>query len=303
MTVLLKDALAAQPGADAGEQPGLRSWRSLRQHRPRLQLGHVDHHGSLKLWATIVVTEAGFGADLGAEKFFDIKCRKAGLKPAATVIVATVRALKMHGGVAKGDLGAENVDAVREGCTNLARHLENMRKFGVPAVVAINRFVNDSDAEVEAVRVTAEGLGAKAILCNHWADGGAGPRSWHSTWSAWSMAVRRTSSRSNPDDMGLWEKIETVAREIYRAEGITADAKVRKQLEDLEADYGHFPICMAKTQYSFSTNPDAKGAPSGFTIPIREVRLSAGAGFLVAITGDVMTMPGLPGCRRRTRST
>ena len=248
---------------------------------------------ALKL-ADYVVTEAGFGADLGAEKFFDIKCRKAGLEPSAVVIVATVRALKMHGGVAKGDLGAENVAAVKVGCSNLARHIENVKKFGVQPVVAINQFINDTDAELEAVREIANGLGAKAIVASHWANGAAGIEELAR------HVVDLCDAKSDfkplyPDDMPLFKKIETIATEIYRASEVTADTKVRNQLKDWEAaGYGDFPICMAKTQYSFSTDPNLKGAPENHTINIREVRLSAGAGFIVAIAGDIMTMPGLP---------
>jgi formate--tetrahydrofolate ligase len=249
---------------------------------------------ALKL-ADYVITEAGFGADLGAEKFFDIKCRKAGLKPAAAVLVATVRALKMHGGVGKADLGAENVEAVKAGCSNLARHIENLKKFGIQPVVAINQFINDTDAELEAVRQTAESFGVRAIVASHWADGGAGTEEL-----AHHVVELCESDEANfkplyGDDMPLFEKIETVAKEIYRASEATADAKVRNQLKDWEeAGYGDFPVCMAKTQYSFSTDPNLKGAPSDHAINIREVRLSAGAGFVVAIAGDIMTMPGLP---------
>jgi len=248
---------------------------------------------ALKL-ADYVITEAGFGADLGAEKFFDIKCRKAGLKPAAAVLVATVRALKMHGGVGKADLGAENVEAVKAGCSNLARHIENLKKFGIQPVVAINQFVNDTDAELAAVRQTAEGFGVKAIVASHWADGGAGTEEL----ARHVVELCESDSGFKPiygDDMPLFEKIETIAREIYRASEVTADAKVRNQLKDWEAaGYGDLPVCMAKTQYSFSTDPNLKGAPNDHVLNIREVRLSAGAGFVVAIAGDIMTMPGLP---------
>ena len=249
---------------------------------------------ALKL-ADYVVTEAGFGADLGAEKFFDIKCRKAGLAPDAVVLVATVRALKMHGGVAREDLGAKNVAAVRNGCSNLARHIENIEKFGVQPVVAVNRFIADTEAELDAVRETAAGLGAQAIVASHWSDGGAGTEEL-----AQAVVDICDSGESNfrplyADDVSLFGKIETVAREIYRAGEVTADAKVRNQLKDWEAEgYGHFPVCMAKTQFSFSTDPALKGAPEDHAVNIREVRLSAGAGFIVAIAGDIMTMPGLP---------
>ncbi|HEX9791205.1 MAG TPA: formate--tetrahydrofolate ligase, partial [Kiloniellales bacterium] len=242
-----------------------------------------------------VVTEAGFGADLGAEKFFDIKCRKAGLKPAATVIVATIRALKMHGGVTKDNLKTENVDAVKKGCSNLARHLENVMKFGVPPIVAINRFVTDTDAEVDAVRKAAEALGAKAILCNHWAEGGAGIIDLAKHVVDICESGKADFKPLYPDDMPVWEKVETIATKLYGASEVTADKAVRQRFQELQdAGYGKFPICMAKTQYSFSTDPNAKGAPSGHTIQVREVRLSAGAEFLVVITGEIMTMPGLP---------
>ncbi|MGI9483238.1 MAG: formate--tetrahydrofolate ligase, partial [Hyphomicrobiales bacterium] len=244
---------------------------------------------ALKL-ADYVVTEAGFGADLGAEKFFDIKCRKADLSPSAVVLVATVRALKMHGGVAKDDLGKENVAAVEAGCANLARHMENLKKFGVPPVVAINQFITDTNAELDMVRKTAEGFGAKAIIASHWSNGGEG-----TIELAEHVAELCDSGASEfkplyPDDMPLFDKISTVATEIYRASEVTADAKVRNQLKEWEEErYGHFPICMAKTQYSFSTDPALKGAPENHSLNVREVRLSAGAEFIVAITGDIMT--------------
>ncbi len=249
---------------------------------------------ALKL-ADYVVTEAGFGADLGAEKFFDIKCRKAGLKPAAAVVVATVRALKMNGGVAKQDLGAENVDAVRAGCANLGRHLENVGKFGVPAVVAINHFTGDTDAEIAAVKEHVASLGAKAILCRHWADGSAGITELAQEVVALAEGGSADFAPLYPDEILLFEKIETVAKSIYHAGEVIADRKVREQLKDWEAQgYGALPVCMAKTQYSFSTDPSLRGAPEGHDLPVREVRLSAGAGFVVAICGEIMTMPGLP---------
>ncbi len=292
MSVLLKDALAPNLVQTLENNP------AFIHGGPFANIAHgcnsvLATKTALKV-ADYVVTEAGFGADLGAEKFFDIKCRKAGLRPDACVIVATVRALKMHGGVAKGDLGAENVEAVTAGCANLARHIENVKKFGVPPVVAINQFITDSDAELEAVRTTAEGLGAKAIICSHWANGSAGTEDLARHVVELADSGQADFRPLYPDDMGLWDKIETVATKIYGADGISADDKVQKQIEELQADYGDFPVCMAKTQYSFSTDPEAKGAPSGFTVPVREVRLSAGAGFLVAITGAIMTMPGLP---------
>ncbi len=253
----------------------------------------IATQSALKL-ADYVVTEAGFGADLGAEKFFDIKCRKAGLSPNAAVVVATVRALKMNGGVAKADLGAENVAAVEAGCANLARHIANMKKFGVPVVVAINRFTADTEDEIAAVRDAAEAQGVEAVLCTHWAEGGAG------TEALAEKIVALTESPSQfaplyPDDMPLFEKIETIATRIYHASDVYADQKILNQLRDWEAaGYGNLPICVAKTQYSFSADPTLRGAPSGHTLPIREVRLSAGAGFVVVICGEIMTMPGLP---------
>ena len=245
--------------------------------------------------ADYVVTEAGFGADLGAEKFMNIKCRKAGISPDAVVIVATVRAMKMNGGVAKADLGAENVDAVRNGCPNLGRHMENVSKFGVPAIVAINHFATDTDAEVEALQSYVAEQGGQAVLCRHWADGSAGIENLaHAVVDI----VEKGEAKFKPlygDDMPLFQKIETIAKEIYRAEEVLADQKIRDQLKQWEDQgYGNLPVCMAKTQYSFTTDPDRRGAPTGHSLPIREVRLSAGAGFVVVICGEIMTMPGLP---------
>ncbi len=249
---------------------------------------------ALKL-ADFVVTEAGFGADLGAEKFFDIKCRKAGLKPEAVVIVATVRALKMNGGVARADLGVENVEAVQKGCPNLGRHLENVAKFGVPAVVAINHFVTDTDAEVQAVKDYVASQGSEAVLCQHWAKGSEGTEDLANRVVQIIEGGGANYAPLYPDAMPLLEKIETVAKEIYRAEEVVADSKIRDQLKQWEDQgYGDLPVCMAKTQYSFTTDPNARGAPTGHSLPIREVRLSAGAGFIVAICGEIMTMPGLP---------
>ncbi len=245
--------------------------------------------------ADYVVTEAGFGADLGAEKFMDIKCRQAGLSPEAVVIVATIRALKMNGGVAKNDLGPENVDAVRKGCTNLGRHIENMRKFGVPAVVAINHFVTDTDAEVNVVKDYVASMGSEAVLCQHWAKGSEGTTDLAEKVVEIIERGKAAYKPLYPDEMGLLEKIDTIAKEIYRADGVSAGKKIVDQLNQWEeAGYGNLPICMAKTQYSFTTDPNERGAPTGHTIPIREVRLSAGAGFIVAICGEIMTMPGLP---------
>jgi formate--tetrahydrofolate ligase len=249
---------------------------------------------ALKL-ADYVVTEAGFGADLGAEKFFDIKCRKAGLKPAAAVIVATVRALKMNGGVKKEDLGAENVAAVKKGCANLGRHIENVKQFGVPAVVAINHFHSDTEAEIQAVKDFVASMGEEAILCKHWAHGSAGIEELANKVVALAESGGSQFAPLYPDAMPLFEKINTIVQRIYRGSEAIADKSVRDQLHAWEqAGYGKLPVCMAKTQYSFSTDPNLRGAPTGHTVPVREVRLSAGAGFIVVICGEVMTMPGLP---------
>jgi formate--tetrahydrofolate ligase len=249
---------------------------------------------ALKL-AEYVVTEAGFGADLGAEKFFDIKCRKAGLKPDAVVLVATVRAMKMNGGVAKADLGAENVAAVQKGCANLGRHIENIKKFGVPLVVGINHFVTDTDAEVQAIKDFCAGMGVEAILNTHWANGGKGIAETARKVVELCEGGSSDFRTLYPDDMPLFKKIETIAKEIYRADEVIADKSIRDQLKGWEeAGYGNLPICMAKTQYSFSTDPNLRGAPTGHSLPVREVRLSAGAGFIVVICGEIMTMPGLP---------
>ncbi|MEL6167184.1 MAG: formate--tetrahydrofolate ligase [Pseudomonadota bacterium] len=249
---------------------------------------------ALKL-ADFVVTEAGFGADLGAEKFMNIKCRKAGLAPDCVVLVATVRAMKMNGGVAKADLGAENVAAVQAGCPNLGRHIENVKSFGVPVVVAINHFVSDTDAEVAAVKDYVADQGAEAILCKHWAEGSAGMTDLATRVADIAESGQSQFAPLYPDEMPLFSKIETVAKRIYRADEVIADKKIRDQLKAWEdAGYGHLPVCMAKTQYSFSTDPGLRGAPTGHSVPVREVRLSAGAGFVVAICGEIMTMPGLP---------
>ncbi|MBA5801643.1 formate--tetrahydrofolate ligase [Rhizobium changzhiense] len=242
-----------------------------------------------------VVTEAGFGADLGAEKFFDIKCRKAGLKPDAAVIVATVRALKMNGGVKKEDLGTEDVVALKKGCANLGRHVANVRRFGVPVVVAINHFVSDTEAEIAAVKEFVSRLGAEAILCQHWAKGSAGIEELAHKVVELAESGQAKFQPLYGDDLSLFEKIEIVASKIYHAGEVTADKAVRDQLQTWEEQgYGKLPICMAKTQYSFSTDPNLRGAPEGHIVTVREVRLSAGAGFVVAITGEIMTMPGLP---------
>ncbi|MFZ0095689.1 MAG: formate--tetrahydrofolate ligase [Pseudolabrys sp.] len=242
-----------------------------------------------------VVTEAGFGADLGGEKFIDIKCRKAGLTPDCVVLVATIRALKMHGGVKKEDLKSENLKALEAGMANLQRHVENVKKFGLPAVISINRFSADTDAEIALVKEKCKALGVEALMADHWALGGAGAAD---VAKAVVKVIDEGKSKLKflyPDDMPLFEKIETIAREIYRAKNVTADKSVKDQLKTWEdMGYGKLPICVAKTQYSFSTNPDSKGAPADHTINVREVRLSAGAEFVVAICGEIMTMPGLP---------
>jgi formate--tetrahydrofolate ligase len=249
---------------------------------------------ALKL-ADYVVTEAGFGADLGGEKFLDIKCRKTGLSPDCAVLVATIRALKMHGGVKKEDLKTENLKALEAGMSNLQRHVENMQKFGIVPVISINRFSADTEAEIKLVEDKCKSLGVEALMADHWAEGGAGAAN-----VARAVVKVCDSGKSKlkllyPDDMPLLEKIRTIAREIYRAKDISVDKPVRDQLANFESmGYGKFPICVAKTQYSFSTNPDAKGAPTDHVIPVREVRLSAGAEFVVAICGEIMTMPGLP---------
>ncbi|PJF08939.1 formate--tetrahydrofolate ligase [Pseudorhodobacter sp. MZDSW-24AT] len=293
MTVLLKDAM----------QPNL--VQTLENNPAFVHGGPFANiaHGCNSVIATTtalklgeyVVTEAGFGADLGAEKFFDIKCRKAGLRPAAAVIVATVRAMKMNGGVAKADLGAENVEAVRTGCPNLGRHIENVRKFGVPVVVAINHFVSDTPAEIAAVQAYVAEQGAEAILCKHWAQGSAGIEELAQKVVALAESGAADFAPLYPDALPLLAKIEAIAKEIYRAEAVVADKAVVDQLRAWEAaGHGNLPVCIAKTQYSFTTDPTLRGAPTGHVIPVREVRLSAGAGFVVAICGEIMTMPGLP---------
>ncbi|WP_108483078.1 formate--tetrahydrofolate ligase [Oceaniglobus ichthyenteri] len=293
MTVLLKDAMQPNLVQTLENNP------AFVHGGPFANIAHgcnsvIATTTALKL-ADYVVTEAGFGADLGAEKFLNIKCRKAGLTPSAVVLVATVRAMKMNGGVAKADLGAENVDAVKGGCANLGRHIENIKSFGVPVVVAINHFVTDTDAEVQAVKDYVATQGSEAILCQHWAKGGEGTRELATRIAEIADADQVDFSHTYADDLSLADKIETIATKIYRADGVVMDQKIRNQLKEWEEQgYGHLPVCMAKTQYSFTTDPEARGAPTGFTIPVREVRLSAGAGFVVAICGEIMTMPGLP---------
>ena len=293
MTVLLKDAM----------QPNL--VQTLENNPAFVHGGPFANiaHGCNSVIATstalkisdYVVTEAGFGADLGAEKFMNIKCRKAGLAPAVVVVVATVRAMKMNGGVAKADLGPENVDAVVAGCPNLGRHIENVKSFGVPVVVAINHFVTDTDAEVQAVKDYVAGQGAEAILCQHWEKGSEGAVELATRVAEIADADMANFAPLYGDELSLFEKIETVAKRIYRADEVLADGKIRNQLKEWEeAGYGHLPVCMAKTQYSFTTDPNRRGAPTGHSVPVREVRLSAGAGFVVVICGEIMTMPGLP---------
>ncbi len=293
MTVLLKDAFMPNLVQTLENNP------VLVHGGPFANIAHgcnsvIATRTALKL-GDYVVTEAGFGADLGAEKFFDIKCRKAGLKPAAAVIVATARALKMHGGVAREDLNKENVAAVVKGHENLARHIANMKRFGVPQIVAVNRFVSDTDAEIAAVEKMVAELGCRAVLCTHWADGGQGAEELSFRVAELCESGQADFKPLYPDDMPLWEKIRTVAMSIYGAGDVTADKPVRQRIDELQSEgYGHFPVCIAKTQYSFSTDPQLKGAPSGHTLHVREVRLSAGSEFLVVIAGDMMTMPGLP---------
>ena len=293
MTVLLKDALSPNLVQTLENNP------AFVHGGPFANIAHgcnsvMATQAALKL-GDYVVTEAGFGADLGAEKFLDIKCRKAGLSPKAVVIVATVRALKMHGGVAKDALGDENVAAVEAGCANLARHLENIVKFGIPAVVAINRFITDTDAEIAKVAEVAGSLGATAIEATHWANGGAGTEELAKHVVGLVEGGAANYAPLYPDDMPLEQKIRTVAQEIYRAKDISFDAKVAQQFKDLAAmGADSYPICIAKTQYSFSTDPKAMGAPTDHIVPIRELRLSNGAEFVVVVTGDIMTMPGLP---------
>ncbi|WP_171173544.1 formate--tetrahydrofolate ligase [Ruegeria sp. HKCCD8929] len=293
MTVLLKDAMQPNLVQTLENNP------AFVHGGPFANIAHgcnsvIATKTALKV-ADYVVTEAGFGADLGAEKFMNIKCRKAGIAPSAVVLVATVRAMKMNGGVAKADLGAENVDAVKSGCANLGRHIENVKSFGVPVVVAINHFVTDTDAEVQAVKDYCGDHGVEAVLSRHWELGSEGSENLAKKVVEIADAGTANFAPIYPDEMPLFEKIETIAKRIYRADEVLADAKIRNQLKDWEAaGYGNLPVCMAKTQYSFSTDPSLRGAPSGHSVPVREVRLSAGAGFIVVVCGEIMTMPGLP---------
>jgi formate--tetrahydrofolate ligase len=293
MTVLLKDAMQPNLVQTLENNP------AFVHGGPFANIAHgcnsvIATQTALKL-ADYVVTEAGFGADLGAEKFMNIKCRKAGLAPSAVVLVATVRAMKMNGGVAKNDLGDENVDAVKAGCSNLGRHIENLKSFGVPVVVAINHFVKDTDAEVEAVKEFVARQGAEAIVSKHWADGSEGSKELATRVAEIADADMANFSPLYADDMSLADKIQTVCKRIYRADEALMDKKIRDQLHLWEEQgYGNLPVCMAKTQYSFSTDPNLRGAPDNHSVPVREVRLSAGAGFIVVVCGEIMTMPGLP---------
>ena len=298
MTVLLKDALAPNLVQTLEGNP------AFVHGGPFANIAHgcnsvVATQSALKL-ADYVVTEAGFGADLGAEKFFDIKCRKSGLRPDAAVVVTTMRALKMHGGAARDALEAEDLEALQRGFANLRRHVENVRKFGVPPIVAINAFSADTAAEHDWVReACSDKLDVEAVVCRHWAEGSRGTEALaRAVVDLASRPARRQGDGFRllyPDEMPLWDKVRTVATEIYGASDIIADKKIRDRFRELQADgFGRLPVCIAKTQYSFSTDPDLRGAPSGHVVPIREVRLAAGAGFIVVICGDIMTMPGLP---------
>ena len=293
MTVLLKDAMQPNLVQTLENNP------AFVHGGPFANIAHgcnsvIATTTALKL-ADYVVTEAGFGADLGAEKFMNIKCRKAGLAPSVVVCVATVRAMKMNGGVAKADLGAENVDAVKAGCPNLGRHIENLKSFGVPVVVAINHFVTDTDAEIAAIKDYVASHGAEAILSRHWELGSEGSEALAKRVAEIADAGMANFAPIYNDEMPLFEKIETIAKRIYRADEVLADKTIRAQLKTWEEQgYGNLPVCMAKTQYSFSTDPNLRGAPTGHSVPVREVRLSAGAGFVVVVCGEIMTMPGLP---------
>jgi formate--tetrahydrofolate ligase len=293
MTVLLKDAMQPNLVQTLENNP------AFVHGGPFANIAHgcnsvIATQTALKL-ADYVVTEAGFGADLGAEKFMNIKCRKAGLAPSAVVLVATVRAMKMNGGVAKNDLGDENVDAVKAGCSNLGRHIENLKSFGVPVVVAINHFVKDTNAEIEAVKEFVASQGAEAIVSKHWADGSEGSKELATRIAEIADADMANFAPLYADDMSLADKIRTVCKRIYRADEALMDKKIRDQLHLWEEQgYGNLPVCMAKTQYSFSTDPNLRGAPDNHSVPVREVRLSAGAGFVVVVCGEIMTMPGLP---------
>ena len=293
MTVLLKDAIRPNVTQTLENNP------AIIHGGPFANIAHgcnsvIATKTGLKL-ADYVVTEAGFGADLGAEKFLDIKCRKSDLKPSCVVIVATIRALKMHGGVAKDDLKTENVEALKKGLVNLQRHVENVKKFGLPVAVAVNHFIKDTENEVKALIEFCDTIGVKASLCTHWANGGEGTKELASHVAELCEKNEDKFKFLYESKTPLFKKIETIAKEIYRADEVIADTKIRDQLKSFEeAGYGDFPICIAKTQYSFSTDPSLKGAPTGHALPIREIKLSSGAEFIVVICGAVMTMPGLP---------
>src|SRR5215470_7735545 len=293
MTVLLKDAIAPNLVQTLENNP------AFIHGGPFANIAHgcnsvIATTTALKM-ADYLVTEAGFGADLGAEKFLDIKCRKAGIKPDCVVLVATIRALKMHGGVAKDDLKKENLQALEKGCANLKRHVENLQSYGLPVIVSINRFSSDTEAEMALLQRFCRELGVECVLGDHWAQGSGGAVDLANTVLKTIETKPSKFKPLYPDDMSLWDKTRTIAQKIYRADDITADKSVKDRFAELEKEgFSKLPICIAKTQYSFTTNADTKGAPSGFTIPIREVRLSAGAEFVVVICGDIMTMPGLP---------
>ena len=293
MSVLLKDAIRPNVTQTLENNP------AIIHGGPFANIAHgcnsvIATKAGLKL-ADYVVTEAGFGADLGAEKFLDIKCRKSNLKPNCVVIVATIRALKMHGGLAKNELKNENVEALKKGFVNLQRHIENVKKFGLPVAVAVNHFVDDTDNEVKELINACKKMGVKASLCMHWANGGEGTKELASHVVELIDKNEANFKFLYKDSTPLFKKIETVAKEIYRASEVIADTKVRDQLKNFEEQgYENLPICIAKTQYSFSTDPNLKGAPNGHVLPIREVRLSSGAEFIVVICGAIMTMPGLP---------
>ena len=293
MTVLLKDAIRPNVTQTLENNP------AIIHGGPFANIAHgcnsvIATKTGLKL-ADYVVTEAGFGADLGAEKFLDIKCRKSNLKPSCVVIVATIRALKMHGGVAKDDLKNENVEALKKGLVNLERHIENVKKFGLPVAIAVNHFIKDTDSEVKALIDFCENLGVKASLCTHWANGGEGTKELAAHVADLCEKKDAKFKFLYESKTPLFKKIETIAKEIYRADEVIADTKIRDQLKSFEeAGYGELPICVAKTQYSFSTDPNLKGAPTGHVLPVREIRLSSGAEFIVVVCGAIMTMPGLP---------
>ena len=293
MTVLLKEAIRPNITQTLENNP------AIIHGGPFANIAHgcnsvIATKAGLKL-ADYVVTEAGFGADLGAEKFLDIKCRKSDLKPSCVVIVATIRALKMHGGVAKDDLKNENVEALKKGLVNLERHVENVKKFGLPVAIAVNHFIKDTDDEVKALVDFCNKLGIKASLCTHWANGGEGTKELASHVADLCEKNENKFKFLYECKTPLLKKSETLAKEIYRADEVIADTKIRDQLKSFEeAGYGELPICVAKTQYSFSTDPNLKGAPTGHSLPIREIRLSSGAEFIVVVCGAIMTMPGLP---------